>query len=97
MVEQFEEARQHNVLHSVLRSDDRWDALQASARYPRSFTIAYRCEVEQICAFRCFAFLMLFASIQIYLLIVAILALDESKHGLQAKVKHGLVLMLYCT
>ncbi|KAL0041483.1 hypothetical protein WJX79_005071 [Trebouxia sp. C0005] len=32
MVEQFEEARQHNVLHSVLRSDDRWDALQASAR-----------------------------------------------------------------
>ncbi len=33
MVEQFEEARQHNVLHSVLRSDDRWDSLQASARY----------------------------------------------------------------
>ncbi|KAL0042112.1 hypothetical protein WJX77_003665 [Trebouxia sp. C0004] len=32
MVEQFEEARQHNVLHSVLRSDDRWDSLQASAR-----------------------------------------------------------------
>lgn len=33
MVEQFEEARQHNVLHSVLCSDDRWDSLQASARY----------------------------------------------------------------
>ena len=33
MVEQYEEARQHNVLHSVLRSDDRWDSLQASARY----------------------------------------------------------------
>ena len=33
MLEQFEEARQHNVLHSVLRSDERWDALQSSARY----------------------------------------------------------------
>ena len=32
-LEQFDEARQHNVLHSVLRADDRWDSLQASARY----------------------------------------------------------------
>ena len=32
VLEQFEEAQQHNVLHSVLRADDRWDALQASAR-----------------------------------------------------------------
>ena len=33
MVEQFEEARQQNVLHTVLHAEDRWDSLQASARY----------------------------------------------------------------
>ena len=33
MVEQFEEARQHNVLHSVRRAEDRWDSFQASARF----------------------------------------------------------------
>ncbi len=86
MVEQFEEARQHNVLHSVLRSDDRWDSLQASARYPWFLFTAYGSEVERKCQHAC-AMLRLLDAVCIYLLIVATSALDESKNGLHAKVK----------
>ena len=33
MLEQFEESRQHNVLHSVLRADDRWDSMLSASRH----------------------------------------------------------------
>ena len=89
MVEQFEEARQHNVLHSVLRSDDRWDSLQASARYPCSFPTAYGCDFDCVKQ-------RLLDAVCIYLLIVAILALDESMNGLHAKDKHTGSLVVAC-
>ena len=32
MLEQFEESRQHNLLHNVLRSEDRWDSVLSASR-----------------------------------------------------------------
>lgn len=32
MLEQFEESRQHNVLHNVLRAEDRWDSVLSASR-----------------------------------------------------------------
>lgn len=82
MVEQFDEARQHNVLHSVLRSDDHWDSLQASARYlsivcSRLAAVILSRYASMLVL--CWAF---FYSVCIYLFI-AILALEKSKNACQ--------------
>ena len=56
-----------------------------------SLFTACGCEFEQICQCSC-AMQRLLDAVCIYLLIVAVLALNESKLELQAKDKHGLVL-----